>query len=560
MDPPARFLEKNQTTGLYDDIGEDKAISKVGQALRENAKETREKIEADRKKAREIVESSPTGGGGSGGLALSPSNDSVDSREANRRVSDYSTRNYNMLGDTRRMSQYSNMSTRNHSGISAQYPHPHPRTYSASRPLVHSASPPSVQQAQRQRPPYDSYYNSPHAANAYHTQLPDAQYVFYHPEPGAHRAHRRSLSNNVILSDDIDSLMSRRSRAGTADEFSSLGYTAPNFNDTSPLGLGSRAGGSDDLSSHAYFYPPQDQINISSGPVARSPRHVRTHSLPFVLDDPLVAQPSHDQSIDQQYHPHDPNVSLRTHPGRSYNSPLPSEMGIVSKRAPPKELYGLSGTVKSYDESESALDQALESLKDDSVNENSNNADNNKLQLLPPARGFSKNHSLEMPPTDKNGNDYGVALSDILSKRSQSPSAPNFNPRFDDVVTNDLSLLRRFHGGRPTLGGTTSIMSIDSICLDDDKKEENNDTRQAEVASANRRFQGGRPNIVSRVSEMSIGTFAIDDIGNVLDLADFPGAEESLCDHPSQPSQESPSGRSAPEKRGVQPTSSVMSL
>mmetsp|Transcript_22055 Transcript_22055/g.50359 ORF Transcript_22055/g.50359 Transcript_22055/m.50359 type:complete len:348 (+) Transcript_22055:298-1341(+) len=48
MDPPTRFLEKNEVTDIYDDIGEERAIQKVSQALREGAPAIRKQIKAAR--------------------------------------------------------------------------------------------------------------------------------------------------------------------------------------------------------------------------------------------------------------------------------------------------------------------------------------------------------------------------------------------------------------------------------------------------------------------------------------------------------------------------------
>jgi len=47
MDPPGRFLEKNEDTNLYDDIGEERALLKVQQSLREGAPQIRKAAEAD---------------------------------------------------------------------------------------------------------------------------------------------------------------------------------------------------------------------------------------------------------------------------------------------------------------------------------------------------------------------------------------------------------------------------------------------------------------------------------------------------------------------------------
>mmetsp|Transcript_20207 Transcript_20207/g.40255 ORF Transcript_20207/g.40255 Transcript_20207/m.40255 type:complete len:537 (+) Transcript_20207:157-1767(+) len=48
LDPPGRFLEKHDWKPTYDDIGEERAVVKVSQALREGAPEIRKKIVADR--------------------------------------------------------------------------------------------------------------------------------------------------------------------------------------------------------------------------------------------------------------------------------------------------------------------------------------------------------------------------------------------------------------------------------------------------------------------------------------------------------------------------------
>mmetsp|Transcript_532 Transcript_532/g.1251 ORF Transcript_532/g.1251 Transcript_532/m.1251 type:complete len:442 (+) Transcript_532:114-1439(+) len=48
LDPPGRFLAKNPRTNLYNDVGEAKAMYKVGQALREGAPAIRKMLEAER--------------------------------------------------------------------------------------------------------------------------------------------------------------------------------------------------------------------------------------------------------------------------------------------------------------------------------------------------------------------------------------------------------------------------------------------------------------------------------------------------------------------------------
>jgi len=47
LDPPGRFLEKNESDTRYNDIGEERAVVKVSQALREGAPDIRKKIAAD---------------------------------------------------------------------------------------------------------------------------------------------------------------------------------------------------------------------------------------------------------------------------------------------------------------------------------------------------------------------------------------------------------------------------------------------------------------------------------------------------------------------------------
>lgn len=47
MDPPGRFLEKSLTTGLWNDIGNRKAIEKTSQALRDGASMLRKQLSAD---------------------------------------------------------------------------------------------------------------------------------------------------------------------------------------------------------------------------------------------------------------------------------------------------------------------------------------------------------------------------------------------------------------------------------------------------------------------------------------------------------------------------------
>mmetsp|Transcript_35283 Transcript_35283/g.81719 ORF Transcript_35283/g.81719 Transcript_35283/m.81719 type:complete len:609 (-) Transcript_35283:552-2378(-) len=70
MNPPGRFLEKNQNKNAYDDIGEERAILKMGQALREGAPEIRKQILADRSAlTRDIAEA----GKGSPRITPSPS-------------------------------------------------------------------------------------------------------------------------------------------------------------------------------------------------------------------------------------------------------------------------------------------------------------------------------------------------------------------------------------------------------------------------------------------------------------------------------------------------------
>jgi hypothetical protein len=47
MNPPGRFLEKNMDTGLWNDIGNRKAIEKTSQALRDGAATLRKQLSAD---------------------------------------------------------------------------------------------------------------------------------------------------------------------------------------------------------------------------------------------------------------------------------------------------------------------------------------------------------------------------------------------------------------------------------------------------------------------------------------------------------------------------------
>ncbi len=47
MDPPGRFLEKNNETGLWSDIGDKKAIEKTSQALRDGAASLRKQLSED---------------------------------------------------------------------------------------------------------------------------------------------------------------------------------------------------------------------------------------------------------------------------------------------------------------------------------------------------------------------------------------------------------------------------------------------------------------------------------------------------------------------------------
>jgi len=84
MDPPGRFLEKNELNQTYDDIGEERAVVKVSQALREGAPNIRKQIAADRTAREQAALFYPNGG-----LVYSGSHDSeesyIDSPEAARR-------------------------------------------------------------------------------------------------------------------------------------------------------------------------------------------------------------------------------------------------------------------------------------------------------------------------------------------------------------------------------------------------------------------------------------------------------------------------------------------
>ena len=57
-DPPGRFLEKDVTTGLWNDVGDKKAIEKTSQALRDGAATLRKEL------AENCTTSSPGGGTG----------------------------------------------------------------------------------------------------------------------------------------------------------------------------------------------------------------------------------------------------------------------------------------------------------------------------------------------------------------------------------------------------------------------------------------------------------------------------------------------------------------
>lgn len=56
LDPPGRFLSRNPATGLWHDIGFEKARDKTSQALRENAPSIRKEIEKENKAKREEME------------------------------------------------------------------------------------------------------------------------------------------------------------------------------------------------------------------------------------------------------------------------------------------------------------------------------------------------------------------------------------------------------------------------------------------------------------------------------------------------------------------------
>lgn len=47
LDPPGRFLDKDQVTGLWHDIGHKKAVEKTSQALRDGAAMLRKQLSAD---------------------------------------------------------------------------------------------------------------------------------------------------------------------------------------------------------------------------------------------------------------------------------------------------------------------------------------------------------------------------------------------------------------------------------------------------------------------------------------------------------------------------------
>lgn len=47
LDPPGRFLEKDPVTGLWNDIGQSKAIEKTSQCLRDGAASLRKQLSAD---------------------------------------------------------------------------------------------------------------------------------------------------------------------------------------------------------------------------------------------------------------------------------------------------------------------------------------------------------------------------------------------------------------------------------------------------------------------------------------------------------------------------------
>jgi len=74
MDPPGRFLEKNELNQTYDDIGEERAVVKVSQALREGAPNIRKQIAADRMIREQAKSFYPNGG-----LVYSGSHDSEES-------------------------------------------------------------------------------------------------------------------------------------------------------------------------------------------------------------------------------------------------------------------------------------------------------------------------------------------------------------------------------------------------------------------------------------------------------------------------------------------------
>lgn len=68
--PPGRFLQKDTTTNLWDDIGDLKATEKTSQALREGAPDIRSKLEEERRVTAQAVQNNGSGGASRPGVLL----------------------------------------------------------------------------------------------------------------------------------------------------------------------------------------------------------------------------------------------------------------------------------------------------------------------------------------------------------------------------------------------------------------------------------------------------------------------------------------------------------
>jgi len=472
FDPPGRFLEKNENTNQHHDIGEEKAVQKVSQALREGAPAIREKIKADRA-AKEKGEAYAS----TSWVSNSVSRDSEDSyadhevtAREHHRIRSGGSSSFECVSPVA-MQRHRRAQSGGSVASSPNSPVPSPRRISGSGTPPLPVAPHPMQQAYNYGP-YPHHQRQPYAYNYDGHGYDRNVYDGWYPQPGYPTPQGPSYPHPVPILTQQPQLphcyqpegprhMNQRHRMNSAPNTMPSAEEYQTYPD--PVSLETRRS--------SYSHPAPDPVSLEArrSSYSHTQPHQKFHQLPPDGIDPdtesrLINDGPAGQCNGTSYDEED------DYP----NDPRPSRPSMV--------------------------DHAMDSLKSLQVDEEKDDGAvaNGFRSHVERRRGMFTHNSLELPSDcDDNYDQATEAARRAVTEMPNNQQTSNFTPFFDNEETDESTLMQRFV--RPGLHGRQN--SRRSI------------TRQA-----------------STTSNKSIGTFVMDDIVSIGDLTDFDDIEELAGD------------------------------